>query len=190
MAWTRFLVLVLCLSISQLWASDRALPEDLEGRAIDPFEASSAKVIVFVFLAEECPIANRYVPRLNRYAAKYGAGGVSFRAVYADEKLSVERIQKHQKDYSLEMPVLRDVDKWLVAKTGVKVTPEAAVYNRSESGLYELVYLGRIDDQYQDFGKWRREPNKKELEEVLDALLDGEILAFRETRAIGCYIGE
>ncbi len=75
-------------------------------------------------------------------------------------------------------------------KTGAQVTPEVAVYHRSANGLYELVYLGRIDDQYQNFGKWRREPHRKELEEVLDALVEGETVALRKTRAIGCYIGE
>jgi len=190
MSFGRCLALLAFISISQLSASERALPENLEGRVVDPFKTVEAEAMVFVFLAEECPIANRYAPRISRYAKKYGTKGVSFWAVYTDEKLSVERILKHRDDYSLEMPALKDGGKWLVAKTGAQVTPEVAVYHRSASGSYDLVYLGRIDDQYQDFGKWRREPNQKDLEEVLDALVKGETVALRKTRAIGCYIGE
>lgn len=190
MSWVRSIVLILFVSTVPLSASERALPEDLEGRAFDPFVTAEADAMVFVFLAEECPIANRYAPRISRYAEKYGPDGVLFWSVYADKELSVERILKHREDYSLRMPALRDVGKWLVAKTGVQVTPEVAVYHRNASGLYDLVYLGQIDDQYQAFGKWRREPNQKHLEVVLDALVEGETPAFRKTQAIGCYIGE
>ncbi|MDB4384845.1 redoxin domain-containing protein [Opitutaceae bacterium] len=190
MSMGRWLALITFLSLSPFSASARDLPTDLAGQSVDPFAAAKADVMVFVFLAEECPIANRYAPRISRYANTYGAQGVSFWTVYADQELSVERIRQHRSDYAFEMPALWDRGKWLVAKTGAQVTPEVAVYRRKTSGSYELAYLGRIDDQYLDFGQWRREPQQKDMEEVLDALLQGESPTFRKTRAVGCYIGD
>ncbi len=188
--WGTWPVVVMLLLASPLSANVRSLPKDMDGRSIDPFVAVETEAIVFVFVAAECPIANRYIPRVNRFAAQYGPEGISFFSVYADEELSVESILKHRKDYSIEIPALKDDEKWLVAKTGVAVTPEVAVYLRSDSSIYEPVYRGRIDDQYQEFGKWRREPNQKDFEEVLEAIVKGEVPSFRKTRAIGCYIGE
>ena len=73
-----------------------------------------------------------------------------------------------------------------VALSGATVTPEAAVWAEGSG----LVYRGRIDDLYVDFGKQRVEPSQRDLREVLDAILSGEIPPFRSTKAIGCYIEE
>ena len=65
-----------------------------------------------------------------------------------------------------------------------KVTPEAAVFN--SKGL--LVYRGRIDNLYAGFGKKRFKPTKRDLRDILDALLDGKLLTKQTTKAVGCYI--
>ncbi len=72
------------------------------------------------------------------------------------------------------------------------MTPEAVVYARDEGGAYRMTYRGRVNNQYVDFGKWRREPTKRDLREILERLRSGKRseLAFTETKAIGCYIGE
>ena len=51
-----------------------------------------------------------------------------------------------------------------------------------------LVYRGRIDNLYADFGKKRFKPTKRDLRDTLDALLAGKRLAKRTTEAVGCYI--
>ena len=51
-----------------------------------------------------------------------------------------------------------------------------------------LVYRGRIDNLYADFGKKRAKPTRRDLRETLDALLAGKRLAKRTTKAVGCYI--
>lgn len=173
-----------------IFAGERGLPVNLKGESVDPFEGETAEAVVFAFMADECPISNRYAPRMIRYAKGYGEKGVRFWSVYPDAELSVEKIRKHRADYGYEMDAMRDLEHWLVEKTGADVTPEVAIYDRLEDGSYRLVYLGRIDDQYLNYGKWRHQPLVKDLEETLDAVLGGEDLEFRKTRAVGCYIGE
>jgi len=77
-----------------------------------------------------------------------------------------------------------DHDHKLTRFAGAEVTPEAAVFD----GKGLLVYRGRIDNLYADFGKKRAKPTRRDLRETLDALLAGKRLAKRTTKAVGCYI--
>jgi hypothetical protein len=70
-----------------------------------------------------------------------------------------------------------------VKRAGVRTTPEAAVFVGGQ-----LVYRGRIDDRFVDFGKMRAEAAQHDLEEVLAGIVAGKIPRYRETRAIGCAI--
>ena len=54
----------------------------------------------------------------------------------------------------------------------------------------ELVYLGRIDDRYVDFGKTRAAATTHDLAGALEAILDGRPVPESRTRAIGCFIPE
>jgi hypothetical protein len=80
---------------------------------------------------------------------------------------------------------MRDVDLKLVKATGVTVTPEVALMKGTE-----LLYRGRIDDRYVDFGKDRPQPTRRDLDVALDQAIAGKPIAVRETRAIGCYLAE
>ncbi len=68
-------------------------------------------------------------------------------------------------------------------QTGVTVTPEVAVMSADQ----KLLYRGRIDDRYVEFGKDRPEPTVRDLERALDAILAGKPVPVRETQAVGCY---
>jgi hypothetical protein len=51
-----------------------------------------------------------------------------------------------------------------------------------------MVYRGRIDDRYVDFGKTRPAPTNRDLERVLEAILAGKSLSSETTPAVGCFI--
>jgi len=159
---------------------------DLNGQAIDPLEESTATATVFLFTRADCPISNRYAPYVQRLHDTYAAKGVAFYLVYCDSDASAAVIGKHLKEYNYAMAALMDPHHVLVKQTGARITPEAVVYD----GDSRLVYRGRIDDQYVDFGKTRAAPTKKDLEEVLEALVEGESVTLTTTEAIGCYIQE
>jgi thiol-disulfide isomerase/thioredoxin len=160
--------------------------EDLNGHPVDPLAHMTNKAEVFVFVATDCPISNRYAPELRRLAEKFKANGVRFRLVYPNADDSSPLIQKHVADFSLSMPVIRDLEHTLVRTAKVRVTPEAAVFLPDGT----LIYHGRIDDQYVDFGKDRPEPTQRDLQQVLTDLLAGRRLTESSTRAVGCNIPE
>jgi hypothetical protein len=156
---------------------------DLYGRNVYPLEADSA--VVFILTRTDCPISNRYAPEVQRLMEEYGAH-VDFWLVYPDPEESPGQIAEHVHDYGYRCGVLRDVTHQLVDMVGAEVTPEAAVF--SPDG--RLVYSGRIDDRYVDFGKARPQATIHDLERVLLAVLAGDYVASTRTRAVGCPIPE
>ena len=159
---------------------------DLTGHAFDPFDATGAKAIVFIFISTDCPISNRYVPEIRRVEEKFARSGVRFWLVYADADTSSDAIRKHVKDYHLPQEVLRDPRHMLVRLAQAHVTPEGAVFLPGG----RLVYHGRIDNRYADLGKERPEATQHDLEEVLKAIVQGKPVPYSTAKAVGCYIPE
>ena len=157
---------------------------DLNGRQIDPLSKTDARATVFVFLRSDCPISNRYAPEVRRLAQQFAPSGITFWLVYPDPDESIETIRRHLKEYDYRLPALRDANQTLVGESGVQVTPEAAVF----SSRSQLVYRGRIDNRFIDFGKARPAPTTRDLEEVLEAIIEGRPVASRTTSAVGCSI--
>jgi len=181
---------LLFLGLFQLFAHPTGTT--LEGARVDIFGDDSKDVVVILFVAVECPISNRFAPEVNRIYEEFENGDFQMWAVYTDELFTRKEIEAHRSDYQYRMPALIDFDRALAQYCGASVTPEAAVFIREDSGEYRMVYRGRVNNQYVDFGKWRPRPTKHDLREVLELLAGGksDSIAFRSTEAIGCYIGE
>ena len=158
---------------------------DLEGRPVDPLEASTKPAVCLLLVRVDCPISNRYAPEVRRLAGVFEETA-DFRLVYSDADETAEAIRAHVADYDYDIPALRDPEQRLRALTGARVTPEVAVF----AGDGNLVYVGRIDDRYVDFGKARPEARTRDLEQVLTELAAGRSPAFRRTTAVGCPFAE
>jgi len=168
---------------------------DLAGQLVDPFARTGAKATVFLFVRADCPISNRYAPEVGRLVQEFASHGVAFELVYVDPGEPSEEIRQHMRDYGYHVAALRDNEHALVKMTGAKVTPEAAVFvpassgaSRDSVGTERMVYRGRIDDQYVDFGKTRPAPTTHDLEDVLQAIVQGKPVSIQTTRAVGCFI--
>jgi len=90
------------------------------------------------------------------------------------------------REYGYNLPALRDLEHALVKKSLVKVTPEAAVFNAKR----DLVYRGRIDNLYQDFGKARRAATTHELADAIEAASKGVAPPATAVDGIGCFISD
>ena len=140
---------------------------------------------VLVFTTTDCPISNRYAPEIQRLAARF-ADQVRFRLVYPVPSDTDAMIREHVKKFGYRLEWERDTRQALVKKTGVTVTPEAAIIDSKGNVLYR----GRIDDRYIEFGKDRPQPTIRDLERSLDAVIAGKPVPVAETRAIGCFISD
>ena len=160
---------------------------DLHGRPVDPLRAPVGTVAtVLVFTTSDCPISTRYAPEIARLAQGFRARGVRFFLVYPVQGDTPVVIRKHLTTFAYDLPALRDTVQELVTLTGVTVTPEAAVADARG----HIVYRGRIDDRYVDFGRDRPAPTTHDLEWALDAIVAGKPVAVPETRAVGCILAD
>ncbi len=160
---------------------------DLAGARVDPLPGPGAGPAVLVFVRTDCPIANRYAPELRRLQEGFSAKGVAFWLVYADPSEKPDAIRRHQREFGLSFRALRDPRHELVKATQATVTPEAAVFVAGPDGP-RMVYRGRIDDRYVDFGRSRAAPTRRDLRDVLQALAAGSAVTPRTTPAVGCFI--
>ena len=158
---------------------------NLDGAAVNPFAASSGKVVVLVFVRRDCPVSGRYAPAIQQISKRY-ADTASFWLVYPDKSESSQAIRKSVADFGYRLPVLRDPQRELVKLSHVQITPEVAVFDRN----HRLVYDGRIDDWYIDLSRARPAPTTHELQDALNAAMNGGSVAPKEVRGVGCYISD
>lgn len=147
-------------------------------------EADAPLAKVWLFIAVDCPIANGYAPEISRLHDDYSAKGIEFLLVYPEPSLDPDDILEHRRDYGLEIEFRHDLNHELVKAGGASITPEVVVF--AERG--EMVYRGRIDDRYSDFGDRRNVARNLYLRDVLEQILAGNVVLFHEQKAIGCYI--
>jgi len=159
---------------------------DLDGRAVDPLAVRDARAHVLVFTTTDCPISNRYAPEIKRLADVYGARGVRFWIVYPVPGDTPEKIRAHVSQFGLNLPVARDTAFTLVKRTGVGVTPEVAIIDPAG----EMIYRGRVDDRYVDFGVDRPAPTTHDLDDALANLLAGKPIEPKTTQAVGCILSD
>ena len=158
---------------------------DLDGHPVNPFSASSNKVVVLVFLRRECPVSGRYAPSVQQISKHY-ADIANFFLVYPDKTETAQAIRKSVADYGYHLSVLRDPGHSLVKLSRVQITPEVAVFDRNR----RLVYDGRIDDWFVDLSRARPAPTTHELEDAIRAAQAGEPVVRNEVRGVGCYISD
>lgn len=158
---------------------------DLGGSPQDPWKESAGKVVVLVFVRTDCPISNRYAPLIQELSAKY-AQTATFWLVFPDKNETAEQIHKYEQEYHYQLPALRDPEHALVIRSQVKVTPEVGVFGRNR----ELVYHGRIDNLYRDFGKARRVATTRELADAIEAASKGAAPPTASADGIGCFISD
>jgi hypothetical protein len=158
---------------------------NLDGRPADPFQDAQGKVTVFIFVRTNCPIANRYAPEIQRLSAEH-RGTAEIFLVYVDKKESAAAIRKHDREYKYELAAVRDLQHSLVKLSQAQITPEAAVFDSAR----HLIYHGRIDNLYEDFGHARKAASTHELDDAIRAAIAGQSPPSASVPAVGCYIAD
>ena len=156
---------------------------DLDGNAASPFRAAAGKVVVLLFVRTDCPISNRYAPAIQEISARYDKGAKFF-LVYPVPSDTPEQIRTQVKEYGYKLAALRDPDHTLVRASETRVTPEAAVF--SPEG--HLLYHGRIDDWYAEFGRSRPAPTTHELSSAVEAAIARKPVPVSTQPAVGCFL--
>jgi thiol-disulfide isomerase/thioredoxin len=157
---------------------------DTEGVEHHPSEWAQARAVVLFFVTTDCPLSNGYAPEMNRIQQAYAPRGVRFYAVQGDTTIPDEEVRRHAHEFGYRFPALLDPRQILARHTGATVTPEAVALSADGA----VLYLGRIDNRVEDFGKTRVEATEFDLRDALDAILAGRLVPHPRTRALGCAI--
>src|ERR1700692_1347488 len=129
-------ILALMSAVISAAAPVRFELRDTNGATHTAEEWRAKKAVVLFFTMTDCPLANGYVPEMNRLRAAYGPQGVAFYAVQVDNTVSDAAVKKYAEDYGYTFPMLNDRRLILARLTGAKVTPEAAVLSSKGEVLY------------------------------------------------------
>ena len=180
-----FFVVAPFLCLSFLSAQSPQTGFDLEGKTVDPIKASHGKITVLVFVLTDCPISNRYAPLLQNLSETYSAKA-KFWLVYPDKKTTSQAISEHLKQFHYSISPLRDPAHSLVKLAGATITPEAAVFDSQG----RLLYHGRIDNWYEAPSRSRTAATTHELQDTLEAVINGKPSPLAGATAVGCYISD
>ena len=152
---------------------------DIAGRTVALKDFRESKAVVLFFIGTECPMANRYLPRLNDLAKAYGPKGVAVLAINPSALETVEAIVAHAKAQGVAVPVLLDRDQKVADALKVAIVPTAVVLDASRV----VRYSGLFDDhKAEDLVK------RRHVAVALDAVLAGREVATPRTEATGCTI--
>jgi thiol-disulfide isomerase/thioredoxin len=184
--FSRFLVAIVVLCTALVVSTNsQGLAIDLAGKPFDPFQAARGKVVVLIFVRTDCPISNRYAPTIQKLSTER-VDRAAFFLVYPSRRETAEAIRKHGKDFGYTLAAIRDPQHILVKQSAAQITPEGAVFNAKR----QLVYHGRIDNLYEDFGHARKSATTHELADAVEAGIAGKTLSGSTIPAVGCYISD
>lgn len=146
-------------------------------------DLGESKGYALVFLNATCPVAQRYLPRLEELHKKYAAQGIRLVGVYNSQEETPKDIAAHALAAGLSFPIVWDEEQKCTLALGVERVPQVVLLD----GARRIVYSGRIDDQYRTGGVQPR-VGRHDLAEAIDELLSGKPISVPETAVDGCRV--
>ncbi|MCO6472143.1 MAG: thioredoxin family protein [Melioribacteraceae bacterium] len=153
--------------------------KDYNGTEHSLSDYKDSKAIVLLFVATQCPVSNAYNSRMAALHEKYSEKEIAFIGINSNKQEDAEEVKNHAEENGLNFPILKDPNNIIADKFKAQVTPEIFVL----SPEFEILYHGRIDDSQRE-----TEITSKDLEKALEAILDGEEIPVKTTKAFGCTI--
>lgn len=162
--------------------SPQMLGVDGKPHTLEEFE--DAKALVVVFIGNGCPTVRAYEDRLKELHERFSPRGVQLVAVNSNNPhlspfdTHAEMLKRGQAA-GLPFPYLKDQHGSLARAFGATNTPHAFAFDADR----RLRYRGRIDD-----ARMSESVTKRDLQEVIEALVEGRTPSVEETEPFGCTI--
>lgn len=157
---------------------------DLNGVTHKIGQSDGSKGVALVFISPECPVSNQYVPELNRLSARAEEKGVEFYGIISDETVTRTKGAEYPKQFKVEFPILFDATGELKSVFAPTHVPEVFVLDQRG----QIIYRGRIDDQYTDKIKRKANVSTHELADAIDAASSGSAVATAFVPPVGCKL--
>lgn len=162
--------------------------ENIDGSMVSLSDFNEAKGFIVTFTCNTCPYAVAYEDRIEALNKKYASKGYPVIAIMpnnTDVKPgdNMEAMQKRAKEKGFTFPYLIDKGQKIYPQYGATKTPHVYVLQKTKKGNI-VKYIGAIDDNFQDANAVKT----KYVEDAVNALLLGNEIKVKETKAIGCTI--
>lgn len=144
-----------------------------------PYESLKGDVTVVTFIATKCPVSNNYNERMRALYSDYATKGVKFVFVNSNGTEPAAEVQSHAQQNGFSFAVYKDEGNVVADRFGAQVTPEVFVIDKAGT----IQYHGYIDDA-QNVAKVQNQGLRK----ALDAMLTGQPVPVKQTKAFGCTI--
>jgi peroxiredoxin len=150
-------------------------------RTLSDFGQKKAYVLLFATL--DCPIAQKYLPKLKALDESYRDQGVQFVCVNVGPSDDLREIAYQALMVDADFPFVKDFDGQVATAVGVARAGGVVVLD----GDKKLRYRGRVDNQFRLSGE-RPAPERDDLKLAIDDVLAGREVAVAETETDGCLI--
>lgn len=162
--------------------------KNIDGKMVSLSDYKDAKGFIITFTCNTCPYAVAYEDRIIALDKKYASKGYPVIAINPNNPLvkpgdDFESMKVRAKEKGFAFPYLLDEGQHVYPKFGATKTPHMFVIQKTKKGNV-VKYIGAIDDNYKDAAAVKT----KYVENAVDALLKGEEINEKVTRAIGCSI--
>lgn len=153
----------------------------IDGKRHSLSDHKDAKIVVVMFIRNNCPVAQAYEERIRGFVDKYSKQGVDVVAINVsrEEGEGLEQMQTRAKKHKYLFPYLHDDSQQTGQAYGATNTPHVFVLDDKR----RIVYMGAIDDN--------NDPKKVEehfLIDAVEALLAGKPVEVEESLQRGCQI--
>jgi hypothetical protein len=159
------------------------LKDVASGRTLTLYGYVGRKAIVLVFLGNDCPVGNLYVPRLIELNRQYRSQGVVFLGINSNAHETEKDVAQFVRAAGIDFPVLKDVENRVADGALVERTCEVLLLD----GAARVRFRGAIDDQYIQ-GKSKPAPAHNYLRDALDDLLAGRPVGVPAGAVAGCLL--
>jgi len=162
--------------------------KNVDGKMVSLSDYKNTKGFIVTFTCNTCPFAVAYEDRIVALDKKYASKGYPVIAIMPNNIAvkpddNLEAMKQRAKEKEFTFPYLIDKEQKIYPKFGATKTPHMFVLQKTKKGS-EVKYIGAIDDNYKDASL----VTKKYVEKAVDALIQGQEVEQKETKAIGCSI--
>ncbi len=141
------------------------------------------KAYVLMFTTLDCPIVQRYLPKIVEMEKEYGEQGVQFVAVNEGVNDAIREVAYQAVRANAPFPFVKDLDGQVARAVGATRAGEVVVLDAEK----KLRYRGRVDRQFRLGGD---SPNagREDLKRAIEDVLAGREVEVAETAVDGCRI--
>ncbi|NER18431.1 thioredoxin family protein [Spongiivirga citrea] len=169
------------------YATDFKL-KNVDGKMVSMADYTDAKGFIVIFTCNTCPYSVAYEDRIIALDKKYKSLGYPViainpnnPAVKSGDDFASMKVRAKEKGFTF--PYLFDDGQKIYPKYGATRTPHVFILQKTSKGN-QVKYIGAIDDSSRNADS----VEEKFVENAVDALLKGEEVPLKTTKAIGCTI--